>query len=143
MSNADVLSNVVEAFNDRDFDRVAGLVTDGCDFVDVAAGETSHGPDEIVASFWMWANAFSDMAIETLNVASTDRGAAGEFVGRGTHDGSLPAPDGEIAPTGKRIEVRFSVLAEVEGERLAGFREYYDAMTLMAQLGLIPEPVES
>jgi predicted ester cyclase len=142
-SNADVMREVAQAFNERNSDRVKELVTDGCEFVDVAAGQTSRGPDEIAATFRMWADAFSDMEIQTLNVVATGNGAVGEFLGRGTHDGPLPSPGGEIPPTGKRLEEQFLVIAEIDGGKLTGFREYYDAMTMMAQLGLMPEPAQA
>jgi ketosteroid isomerase-like protein len=141
--NADVLRELVEAFNRRDYERAAGLVTDSCEFLDVAAGETYHGPEGIVEAFRTWESAFPDMVIRTLSIVETERGAAGEFVGRGTHDGPLPSPEGEIGPTGKKVDERFSIIAEVEAGKITGFREYYDAMTMMAQLGLIPEGAEA
>jgi len=37
----------------------------------------------------------------------------------------------------KRQE-RIAVIAEIEGGRITGFREYYDAMTLIGRLVLVP-----
>ncbi len=138
-SNADVLRDLVQAFNEHDYGRVAELLSDDCEFVDVAAGETSRAPDDIVEAFRKWESAFPDMEIRELSIVATERGAAGEFVARGTQDGLLASPGGDIPPTGKKVEEQFSVIAEVEDGKITGFREYYDALTLMAQLGLMPE----
>ena len=77
------------------------------------------------------------------NLVGAFNESAGEFVGRGTHDGTLMSPQGELPPTGKRLEERFSVVIDVSDGKITGVREYYDVMTLMAQLGLLPEPAQA
>jgi steroid delta-isomerase-like uncharacterized protein len=136
--DADLLRELVRAFNTRNFDRVYDLVSGDCEFVDVAAGSTARGPREIVIVLRTWAAAFRDMELEPLRVVTTEQGAAGEFVGRGTHSGPLASPGGEIPATGNAVEVRFSVVADASGGKLTGFRQYYDTLTMMAQLGLVP-----
>ncbi len=79
------------------------------------------------------------MEITTLSIVATDQGAASEFIGRGTQDGAL----GEIPPTHKKVDEHFAIIAEIENGKITGFREYYDAMTMMAQLGLVPEPAQA
>ncbi len=143
MSAAETLREIAEAFNARDWDRARELVSDEFEFVDVAMGQTVHGPDGFVEYARVWANAFSDMRIETLAVVADDRHASGEFVGGGTHDGTLPTPAGEIPPTGRKFEERFTWFADVAGGKLTGVRDYYNAMAVMTQLGLMPEPAEA
>jgi len=99
--NSGILRDLAEAFNARDFDRAHELVSPEIEFIDVAAGATVHGPDGFIGYARGWAGAFSDMTIETLAVVADERRAAGEFVGRGTHDGPLPTPAGEIPATGR------------------------------------------
>jgi steroid delta-isomerase-like uncharacterized protein len=142
-ANADILRELAEAFNARDFGRAHELMSDEVEFVDVAAGVTVHGPDGFIGYARGWAGAFSDMRIETLAVVADESHAAGEFVGGGTHDGPLPTPAGEIPATGRNFQERFTFFCEVEGGKLTGVRDYYNAMSLMAQLGLMPEPAES
>jgi ketosteroid isomerase-like protein len=48
-------------------------------------------------------------------------------------------PEGEIAPTGRTIEVPFCVVVRAHNGSLADGREYYDAATLLRQLGSAPE----
>jgi steroid delta-isomerase-like uncharacterized protein len=134
MSNADVLAEIVDAFVAYDYERVAATLGDNCVFDDVASGEVATGREAVMEAFKRWQSAFPDVSISSLGIVSTDRGAAGEFLARGTQTGSL----GEIPPTGKSMDVRFSLLAEIEDGRITGMREYYDAMTLMTQLGLVP-----
>jgi ketosteroid isomerase-like protein len=57
---------------------------------------------------------------------------------RGTHTGPLAAPAGDIAPTGRAIEVPFCVVVRARDGLLCEGREYSDALTLLGQLGLAP-----
>lgn len=139
MANADVLRDLVQAFNEHDYDRIEGFLDVDCEFVDVATGEVSRGPDAIVDAFRRWEAAFPDLHVAEVNVVSTEVGAVGEFRARGTHDGPL----GDIPPTGRKVEEQFSVIAEIEDGKLTGFREYYDALTLMTQLRVLPEPAQA
>ena len=141
--NADTLRALADAFNSRDFDRARELVSDDLEFVDLAMGVTIQGVDGFIGYAQSWATAFSDMQLETRAVVSDERYASGEFVGRGTHDGTLPTPNGDVPATGRRIEAPFVWFAEFDHGKITGVRDYYNALTLMAQLGLMPEPVES
>jgi steroid delta-isomerase-like uncharacterized protein len=134
MSNADVLAEMVDAFVANDYERVAATLGEDCIFDDVASGEIATRQEAVMDAFKKWQSAFPDVSISPLGIVSTERGAAGEFLARGTQTGPL----GEIPPTGKSMDVRFSLIAELEDGRITAMREYYDALTLMTQLGLVP-----
>ena len=68
---------------------------------------------------------------------------SGSTIARGAHTGPLETPAGEVPPTGRRIEIEFSVVARARDGLLVDGREYYDSMTLLTQLGLMPEPAET
>jgi steroid delta-isomerase-like uncharacterized protein len=138
--NTEILRALADAFNARDFDRARELVSDDLEFVDVAMGVTTSGPDGFIDYARSWANAFSDMQLEVLAAVADERHASGELVGRGTHDGTLPTPSGEVPATGRRMEVPFTWFADVEGGKLTSMRDYYNALSIMVQLGLMPEP---
>ena len=56
-----------------------------------------------------------------------------EFIGRGTHKGSLVGPAGTIPPTGRKIEFPVGELMRVEDGKVALVHVYYDGATLMRQ----------
>ena len=66
-----------------------------------------------------------------------------EWTFAGTHTGSLLLPDGrDLAPTGKRIEVRGMEYCRVNDEgELTVNTLYYDNLAVLVQLGLVPEAV--
>ena len=142
-SSTELLQRLADLFNARELDRLSEVVSDDADFEDVAAGEVVHGASGLAEYMGMWAGAFSDMKLETLAIVGDDRHVAAEFKWRGTHDGPLASPGGEVPATGRTLEERFTWFAEVENGKLTGLRDYYNAMSLMAQLGLMPEAAEA
>lgn len=58
----------------------------------------------------------------------------------GTHSGPMQTPQGEVPPTGRRLTIPFAGIARVEGDRIASVHNYFDRMTFMGELGLLPEP---
>ena len=58
----------------------------------------------------------------------------------GTWNLTMQTPMGEVAPTGKHMELHFCSLIKVRDGKIAEGRDYYDAMTVANQLGLMPEP---
>ena len=136
--NAELIRSLAEAFNARDFDRGRELVSADLQFVDYAMGVTLQSADAFIEYARSWANAFSDMQLEVRDVVADERHAAGEFVGRGTHDGTLPTPNGDVPATGRTIDTPFTWFCDVADGKLTRVGDYYDAMTIMAQLGLVP-----
>jgi hypothetical protein len=60
----------------------------------------------------------------------------------GTHKGALESPNGSIPATQKPVVMPFCIVARMNDDGLIiDAREYYDAVTLMLQLGIMPEPV--
>jgi predicted ester cyclase len=58
----------------------------------------------------------------------------------GTHTGPMVGPAGEVPPTGRSVELPFCGVATRRGDRIASVTVYLDQMTMLAQLGLVPEP---
>lgn len=129
-----------EAFNARDFDRVDELVAGDYEHTNVATGEIFHGPDGMRQFERGWIEAFSDASTEIITLHGGDDFAVVEFIGRGTHDGPLAGPGGEIPPTGRRLETRFCEVFEARDGRLVRARIYFDLATVLGQLGLMPAP---
>jgi len=65
-----------------------------------------------------------------------------EAIAHGRQDGALEIPGGTIPPTGREVKVRFCFVARARDGQIVDSREYYDAMTLMTQLGLAPDPAQ-
>lgn len=138
--NATTARALNDAFNARDWAAATALATADVEVVNVATGETLHGPHGLQQFLQGWATAFPDSTVETTRVVADEHGAAMEFTGRGTQTGPLGGPMGEIPPTGQRVAVPFAQVLEMEQGKVARARLYFDALGLLVQLGVVPAP---
>ena len=80
-------------------------------------------------------------AFPDLNNTIEEQFAEGSIVVTcGTTRGTHQAPLGELAATGKAVEVQWMMVTRFEGDLIVEDREIYDEFGLMMQLGVIPEP---
>lgn len=56
----------------------------------------------------------------------------------GTHDGVLHTPNGDVAPTGRAVELRWAAVYVTDGDTLKSEHLFFDQMDFLGQLGLLP-----
>ena len=139
--NAEVARALYEAFNDHDLERAGALAADDVEFLDVPTGRTAQGPEGFMDGMRMWIRACPDARVEVVELFAGEEGSvAAEFVGRGTHDGPMFSPGGDIPPTGRSLEMRYCEVMRMRDGKIASAHLYYDVATLLGQLGLMPQP---
>jgi steroid delta-isomerase-like uncharacterized protein len=139
--SAAVIRKLYEAINDRDIDAIEAMVTDDFELTDMASGETFNGPEGARQNAEGWLTAFGDAQVELKNVIAAGDWAVAEGIGRGTHTGPMQTPMGEVPPTGKKAELSLCSIIRVQDGKIAEERDYYDAMAIATQLGLMPQTV--
>jgi predicted ester cyclase len=100
-------------------------------------GMTFHGHDGYKQYIQSWMEAFPDGKVEVTHMVANDHSVVTEFRGQGVHTGPLASPAGPIPPTGRSIDLHFCETLEIEGGKVAKDRLYFDAATMMRQLGLV------
>ncbi|MEW5959646.1 MAG: ester cyclase [Chloroflexota bacterium] len=135
--NAKIARIVYEKFNSRDFEGAVAYVAANYEGLNVPLGTTLHGPDGFRQFMQGWATAFPDSRVEVTNLVAGEEGVVVEFRGRGTHTGPLIGPTGEIPATGREVNVSFCDVLRIENSKITSIHTYYDAATMMGQLGLM------
>ena len=103
----------------------------------IATGQVHDGPDEVAEYFRTSRAAVPDQRNELIALHHTEAGVIVEFDLKGTHRGPL----GGLPPTGKEFTCRTAAFFLFEDDRLVCERVYFDAATILGQLGLIqPAP---
>jgi steroid delta-isomerase-like uncharacterized protein len=127
---------MIESYNDRDWNRAKATMTPDFEYDEVATNRKVTGADAAIEAWQGWAQAFPDSkgTIHAVHVAE-DGAAVVEVTWKGTHQGPLQTPNGPIAATGKRIEVRACAVMESKGEKIRVQRHYFDMATLFQQIG--------
>ena len=83
-------------------------------------------------------DAFSDIDLRTTPLDVGGDYACVEWSVDMTHTGTLTlAPQTDIEATGTRITVHGITVAEFDGDLICSFRQYWDELAILEQLGLV------
>jgi predicted ester cyclase len=81
-------------------------------------------------------DAFPDLQVSLADELSSGEKVVTRWTSRGTHQGELMG----IAPTGNRVEVTAVGIWRVAEGKIAEAWLVFDALGMMQQLGVVPEP---
>ena len=141
--NATLVWTLLNLYNYRQsdpawLDKSATYLSEDYEQIDVPSGRTEYGSSSYKQFLLFFADAFPDSIVELTNVFATEDQAVAEFIGRGTNTGPLHMPTGDIPPTGRHSEVRYCGVFRIKSEKIVSFHMYYDTMTMLQNLGLVP-----
>jgi steroid delta-isomerase-like uncharacterized protein len=136
--HATLVRSLYDAYNRRDFDKALALVTTDAKWTNIPFGATFIGPKGYREYLENWATAMPDSKVEVINVVVGEEWTAVECVGRGTHTGTFKGPQGNIPATQKKLEMKFCEVLRLDNGQVKEGRVYFDAATLMHQLGVMP-----
>jgi ketosteroid isomerase-like protein len=93
---------------------------------------------ELTAEFERRDDAFSDLELNVIPLDVSGEFGCVEWSVAMTHSGPLAVAGGEIIePTGIRVTVNGTTIAEFRDTRICSFRQYWDELSVFEQLGLI------
>jgi steroid delta-isomerase-like uncharacterized protein len=137
--NSELLDLYVERYNAGDLDGVMELYAE--DAVQNMPDGSFEGRRAIRERLAQELNAFSDVNHTVRSFVEQGDAFCDEWTFAGTHSAPLLLPDGrELAPTGKRVEIAGMECCQMRDGRLMVDTLYYDNLSVLAQLGLLPEP---
>ena len=135
--NVDIYRAGHEAFNRRDFDAMVSEYAERIRWVDRARGLTFRTPQEFKDDFLAgWIQASSDCEVTEARYTDAGETVVARFIGRGTNDGPL----GPFPATGKEWMLPICEMWHFDAHgRVVGGEIYYDQVSLLTQLELLPE----
>ncbi|HEY3117465.1 MAG TPA: ester cyclase [Chloroflexota bacterium] len=126
----------VQAYNDKNWAALRASVSPDFVYDEVATNRKVQGIDQVIPLWQGWATAFPDSKATFDRELASGNTVVFEVTWRGTHKGPLQTPNGPIAATGKRIEVRACMAIEVADDKAKAQRQYFDMATLLQQIGV-------
>jgi predicted ester cyclase len=130
-----VILQHVAAFNDRDND----LDPWAADAEMVAPVGQASGRDDVLGFLGVFYEAFPDLRLEVTQLLADGPNAAAEGTLVGTHDGVLRSPNGDVAPTGRAVDLPWAAVYVTDGDTIKSEHLFFDQMDFLGQLGLLPE----
>jgi steroid delta-isomerase-like uncharacterized protein len=120
------------AWNSHDPEKVIAIFTPDVLFEDVTFRATSHGSPELRKFAASIFDAVPDAKFELVNASADRKCGHIEWVFSGTDHG--------LYKTGKRFSVRGVSVIDVRQGRISRELDYYDAASIMRQVGLLGPP---
>ena len=132
----DLVARFDEAFDAGDLESAVSIASFDVEMTDPGLG-TVHGTQPFREYLEVLKRAVPDAkaVIEHIHDAGDAVIVEGRFVG--TFTGPLASPDGDLAPTGAAVDLRFADVTTVRNEEIASYHTYYDQLGLLTQLGLM------
>jgi steroid delta-isomerase-like uncharacterized protein len=130
-----------EAFNRRDFEAMTRHYADTITWTDHAQDRTFSTPQEFRDDFLAgWVRSSSDIRITDPGYLDAGQTTVCTFTVVGTQDGPL----GPFPATGKQFTLPLCELWHFDPSgRVVGGDLYYDQVSLLTQLGLLPQPSDA
>lgn len=126
----------VIAYGEKNWDKAKASVTPNYHYDEVATHRSVDGADKVIEVWKGWAKAFPDSKATFHDAFASGDNVVVELTWKGTHTGPLATPAGEIAPTGKSLNMRAVQVCKIKDGKVASTHQYFDMATMMSQLGL-------
>lgn len=134
MTPAEIVDRWVAAYNARNWSVYQEVLSSNC--VIQLGARRLHGVHEVIDDDRSFCEACPDVRAINLHQAQTGRLVLREDRATGTFTKPWRHPGGDIAPSGKRFDVTFAVVVEVENGRVIAGRFYSDPAIITGQLGI-------
>jgi steroid delta-isomerase-like uncharacterized protein len=123
----------MDSENTHDFDVTLETFAGHPRYELVPTGEVYDGTEEVNRYYQETRAAFPDQRNELIALHHADDAVVVEFWLRGTHTGEFRG----VPPTGRAFECRMAAFFLFEEDRLVCERVYFDAASILTQLGLV------
>ena len=128
-----------DTFNAHDIDGFAAVLADDVGF-SAPGGIRGQGRAACAEFFAGWFHAFPDAHVDVHDVWFADDTAVEHGTFTGTHNGVLRSPTGDIAPTGRAVNLQYLQVLRFREGRHTSFNLMFDRLEMLEQLGLIRDP---
>ena len=119
-------------------DKSIALFAADAEDIDVPSGTTLHGPDGHKRLLLFLVESFPDMRAELINAFATEDQVVLECTVRWNDTGPLYLPSGTLPNTRRPGKLRICFVFQIRNGKVTSLHQYYDMMTQMEQLGLVP-----
>ncbi len=127
----DVITEHMDTEVSKEFDRTLATFNGHPRYEIIPTGQVFDGDDEVMGYYLTTRTAFPDQRHENARFHVTDDAVIVEFDLLGTNLGEFYG----MAPTGKAFRVPVIAIFSFEGDRITNERIYFDAATLVNQIG--------
>ncbi len=138
-SAKEVVQRAWHAYAQHDLDAVLEAYAEDA-VLTVPGAPPAEGRAAIRQTWGSFLTAFPDDSPKIERIVGEGDTVVIEFSSSGTHSGPLALPSGETLPaTGRTVEISGISITDVRNGRIRRETFYWDGLSFLTQLGLIPE----
>jgi len=134
----EVIDRTWQAIESQDLETLSDLLSADVDFA--MPGLKVRGAEQVKSLVEAFYRAFPDLRHEILTRVESGDMLAMEIRVTGTHTGPLKTPAGEVAASGRTVDYEAADYFKVKDGRITAWHAYFDQVTFLSQLGLMPPP---
>lgn len=139
MTPDEVVRRSLDSWNADDRDAHRATYADDAVVLEHATGRRIEGGDAIADVHFAWRAAFPGIRGDIENLVASGDQVVYETTWKGTHTGPLVTPDGQTIPaTGRDVILPACLVVRVRGDRIVEQHHYFDMVTMLSQLGIMP-----
>ena len=127
---AGIADRWITAWNSHDVEKVVAVFPDAVMYEDIPFAEANHGKAELRKFVASELESVPDLKVELESSAVEGSHGSIQWVFSGTDKG--------IYKTGKKFKVRGATILTLKGGKISRNVDYYDAATIMRQVGQLP-----
>ncbi|MGZ3440406.1 MAG: ester cyclase [Polyangia bacterium] len=141
-TNVELARKILDLFAKADWKTYRTMIEDNIVYEEEATRRRIQGADQLIEVLKAWKAAFPNLrATEKQHIASGDA-VVSEVEWEGTHQGTLTGPFGTIAATNRSGKTPAVLVVRFENGKMRELRHYFDMMTLLAQIGGLPQGMQ-
>ena len=133
-----VASGIVEAFNSGDWAAARSALAADALYDEVGTSRRIQGAAAFIECLQAWKHAMPDVKGTVNHVHTAHNLVVLELTWKGTQTGPLQGAKGAIPATGKQQVTRACWVMDFAGGKLKESRQYFDMLSFLQQLGVIP-----
>lgn len=134
---ADIATDLMEAFNDSDWDRFRELSHEDIVYVEAGTGRRLAGIEPYLEGLRGWKDSLPDVRGTVRRRVDDGEVVATDVLWEGTHTGPLPTPAGIVPATGRSVTVTATIWTTVRDGRVAEVEHHLDVLSLLGQIGAL------
>ena len=134
--NLRLIDSMIASYNSRDWSKLEEIYAESAVFYEPGV-KPYRGRDAILRSYQALHSIFPDEQIKKVRSFGQSDWTCVEMAASGTNKGPIESPEGKtIPPTNKRYQVEIVAVIKIENGKIAENHEYFDRLSMLAQLGL-------
>jgi steroid delta-isomerase-like uncharacterized protein len=132
----EIARKAIDAFTAADTDALAALYAEDCVLRESMSPEPRRGIEAVKEQARAYTGAFPDLQMTIERQIAEGDTVVTVWTARGTHKGELAG----IPPTGRQATTSGVIVQRIENGRIVEDLTEWNALGLLTQLGVIPEP---